>query len=363
MDRATERGNQRVFTRKIMVYIVLAIVLLLACPLGGLKLSANAEAKSSTIVMEAESGRVLEAKNAQIKLPLASTTKILTAITVIENTDTAASVKIPKQAEGVEGSSIYLKANENWKIKDLLFGLMLRSGNDAAVALAYATSGSIEEFCCLMNRTAINAGAFNSHFVNPHGLDDEAHYTTAFDLAMITRYALRSELFRQIVGSKKHDYLDPSGKPSAFFNKNKMLKLFDGANGVKTGFTKQSGRCLVTSAIRENMQLITVVLNVSNMWQASAVLLKMCYSKYDMVTLAEKDKVITNAKLRYNKGEVGVCVKRSLRYPLSEVEKENIRYEFSTINNRINAEKDIYMGKVDIYHKNYLLFSEKLYSI
>ncbi len=346
-----------------MIYIVLVTILLLACPFGGLRGNAKAEAKSATIVIEAESGRVLDAKNAQVRLPLASTTKILTAITVIENTDTAASVRIPKQAEGIEGSSIYLKEGERWKITDLLYGLMLRSGNDAAVALSYATSGSIEEFCALMNRTAVAAGAYNSHFTNPHGLDDAAHYTTAYDLAMITRYALKSELFCNIVSTKKHEYLDPSGKPSAFYNKNKMLNSFEGASGVKTGFTKLSGRCLVTSAKREDMQLISVVLNIYNMWHASAELLKLCYSKYDMVTLATKDAVLTQAKLRYNKGEVGVGVSRTLRYPLSEDEKQNIRYEYSTINNRISAEKHLYMGKVSIYHKNYLLFNEKLYSI
>lgn len=363
MDRSFERGDKRVYSRKIMAYIILAVLLLIACPFGGIKINAKAEAKSATIVMEAESGRVLDAKNAQVRLPLASTTKILTAITVIENTDTDAKVKIPKQAEGVEGSSIYLKAGETWKIVDLLYGLMLRSGNDAAVALALITSGSIEEFCNLMNRTAVNAGAFNSNFTNPHGLDDNAHYTTAYDLAMITRYALKSELFRRIAATKKHDYLNCEDKPAAFYNKNKMLVNFEGANGVKTGFTKKSGRCLVTSAIREDMQLVSVVLNVSNMWQASADLLKMCYSKYDMVTLAEKDGLLTYAKLRYNKGEVGVGVSRTLKYPLSDEEKSNIRYEYSTINNRIKAEKHIYMGKVDIFHKNYLLFSEKLYSI
>ncbi|NCA68050.1 MAG: D-alanyl-D-alanine carboxypeptidase [Clostridia bacterium] len=362
MDRFTRRSDKCFYSRKIMGLILL-VILLIACPVGGLTMRAKAEARSATIVIEAESGRVLAAQNAQVRLPLASTTKILTAITVIEHTDVNRVVAIPKQAEGVEGSSIYLRAGQKWSVTDLLYGLMLRSGNDSAVALALITAGSVDDFATMMNSTAVAAGAYNSNFTNPHGLDDNKHYTTAFDLAMISRYAMRSSLFREIVASKKHDYTDDTGKKCAFINKNKMLTGFNGANGIKTGFTKTSGRCLVSSALREDMQLICVVLNTSNMWQASAQLMEKSYKNYDMVTLADKEKPLTYAKLKYDKGEVAVSVQRTLRYPLSEEEKSNIRYEYNTVSNRTNTDKNIYMGKVNIYHKNYLLFSEKLYTI
>lgn len=343
--------------------LIILVILLIISPFSQLRLIAKADGKSATIVMEAETGRVLKADNAQTQLPLASTTKIVTAITVIENTDTERIITIPNQAEGIEGSSIYVKSGQKWKLTDLLYGLMLRSGNDAAVALAFATAGGIEEFAALMNKTATNAGAFNSNFVNPHGLHDDEHYTTAYDLALITRYAMKSELFKEIVASKMHKYTDENGEIGVFYNKNKMLARYDGANGVKTGYTKQSGRCLVSSANREDMQLICVVLNVYSMWQTSAMLLDNCFSEYDMVTLAEKDKTLTYAKLRYNKGDVPVGVDRDLRYPLNNEEKTNVRYEYSTINTRLNNDKHLYMGKVNIYHNNYLLFSEKLFTI
>lgn len=362
MVRITQRNGKCIYIRQIVLSFLLLVVLLIACPFGGLSV-ARAEAKSATIVMEAESGRVLAHQSAQIRLPMASTTKILTAITVIENTDIDRIVTIPHQAVGIEGSSIYLKAGQKWKIVDLLYGLMLRSGNDSAVALAFVTAGNVSDFATLMNRTAVNAGAYNSHFTNPHGLHDKEHYTTAYDLAMISRYAMRSELFRNIVSCKKHEYTDDEGIKRVFFNKNKMLSNYNGANGIKTGFTKQSGRCLVSSASREDMTLICVVLNIGDMWQRSMSLMDNCFNKYKMVTLAEKNKVMTYAKLKYNKGDVGVGVEKTLRYPLSEEESKNIRYEYSVINNRIKADERLYMGKVFIYHNNYLLFNEKLYNI
>ncbi len=361
MDRTVRCSDKCVFARKIMIYFVV-IVLFIACPFAKLNV-AKAESKSAVIVMERESGRVLSHKNAQIRLPMASTTKILTAITVIENTDIQQTVTIPSQAVGIEGSSIYLKSGQKWKVIDLLYGLMLRSGNDSAVALAIVTSGSVAEFSTLMNRTAVLAGAYNSHFANPHGLHDKEHYTTAYDLAMITRYAMRSEQFSGIVSAKSHAYFDESGTKQIFFNKNKMLNNYSGADGVKTGFTKQSGRCLVSSATREDMSLICVVLNVGNMWQASMQMMDNCYSKYTMTTLAEKDKIMTYAKLKYNKGEVGVGVDKTLRYPLSQEEKANLRYEYSLINNRTDTNEKLYMGKVFIYHNNYLLFNAKLFNI
>lgn len=153
-------------------------------------------------VIEVNSGKILYEKNADARLPMASTTKIATAITVIENCDISMTVKVPQEAQGVEGSSIYLKAGETLTVKELLYGLMLQSGNDSAVALAVAVGGSVENFAEMMNKTARKCGAENTHFVNPHGLHDDKHYTTAHDLALISVHAMKNPEFRNIVSAK-----------------------------------------------------------------------------------------------------------------------------------------------------------------
>ena len=198
-------------------------------------------------------------------MEIASTTKILTAITVIENADIFMVAPIPHSAVGVEGSSIYLRDGEKWSILDLLYGLMLRSGNDAAVALAEITAGSTEEFVALMNMTARKAGANNSLFMNPHGLHDEKHLCTAEDLALITSYALKCPIFAEIVRTKTHvanKEVNGVKEKVVFYNKNKLLYTYPDAIGVKTGYTKHSGRCLVSAAEREGRKLICVALNV-----------------------------------------------------------------------------------------------------
>ena len=183
---------------------------------------------------------------------------------------------MPSAAVGIEGSSVYLNPGERISYRDLLYGLMLRSGNDCAVALAIKTSGSVEKFVAKMNEVAKKAGAINSNFANPHGLDDEKHYSTADDLAKITAYAMKNDVFRTIVATKYHD---TSGEVSRCFkNKNKMLWNYDGAIGVKTGYTKKSGRCLVSAAEKDGKSFAVVVLNVNDMWGVSENLLNEAFS-------------------------------------------------------------------------------------
>ena len=219
------------------------------------------------VVMEVMSGRVLHEKNPDEKLPMASTTKIVTAITVIENCDINNEIIVPESCTGVEGSSVYLKAGERYKIIDLLYGLMLRSGNDAAETLAVGVGGSREGFVKLMNETAKKAGAFDSAFKNPHGLPDKGHYTTASDLAKISCYAMKNDIFRKIVSEKTYTATELTcGEKKIWKNKNKMLFNFEGANGIKTGYTVKAGRCLVSSAIRNGMELVAVVLDSPQMF-------------------------------------------------------------------------------------------------
>lgn len=248
----------------------------------------------SGAVIEQTSKRVLVDENMNERCYPASTTKVLTALVVLQNLPLDKTVVVPKEAAGVEGSSIYLKAGQEITVEDLLFGLMLRSGNDAAVTLAIATSGSVEEFAKLMNETAKECGAENSNFVNPHGLQDENHYTTAYDLAMICAKAYEYEDFVRLVDCRQRKILI-DGEPHYIGNKNKLLSLYDGANGVKTGYTKTSGRCLVGGANRDGMQLISVVLNYNDMWNDTIRMLDFCFDNYEMVSLDEGSMLYPNA--------------------------------------------------------------------
>ena len=259
-------GRKVFFKEKtVLIALVLLFVFALLClPVA----EAQAYNKcSAVLLMDAQSGEILYGENADVKMEIASTTKILTAITVIENADIFMTAQIPTEAVGVEGSSIYLKKGERWTVIDLLYGLMLRSGNDAATALAVITSGNVDNFVRLMNVTAGKAGAKNSNFTNPHGLHDDNHYSTASDMARITAYAMKCRIFSEIVKTKTHRAVKvtPEGRENVvFYNKNKLLNTYPYATGVKTGYTKHSGRCLVSAAEKDGQKLICVALNVGD---------------------------------------------------------------------------------------------------
>ena len=212
------------------------------------------------------------AKEAHKKLPMASTTKIMTALIVIENCSLGDTVKVSPKAYGVEGSSMYLNAGEEVSVEDMLYGLMLLSGNDAAVALAIHTAGSVEAFAALMNARAEEIGAHNTHFVTPNGLHDPEHYTTAYDLALIAAEAMKNPDFRKIVGSTYHK--TTTGSVIRYMkNKNKILWQYEGGCGVKTGYTKAAGRCLVFAAERDGMTLIGAVLSCPDMFNVAKAML------------------------------------------------------------------------------------------
>lgn len=236
------------------------------------------------VLIEQSSKRVLWGDGEYVRCYPASTTKILTAYIALQWLQLDKIVTIPKAAQGVEGSSLYLKEGDKISVEDLLYGLMLRSGNDCAVALALEVAGCVENFAVIMNKTARKCGAFNSNFVNPHGLHDEMHYTTAHDLSLITARAYDDMRFEKIVDTQKRKII-VNGEPRYIANKNKMLSLFEGANGVKTGYTKKSGRCLVSGAKRDGMQLICVVLNHSDMWNDSVRMLNFGFDNFQMIPL------------------------------------------------------------------------------
>lgn len=211
------------------------------------------------IIYDRKSGRIIWGKNENKKSAMASTTKIMTCIVVIENADLNAEVKVSAKAAGTGGSRLGLKKDDKITIKDLLYGLMLRSGNDAAVALAEYVGKDKEGFANLMNKKAKELGLKDTHFVTPHGLDDPEHYTTAYELAKIADYALKNEMFAKIVGTKEHT-ININGYAKQLCNTNELLGYLQGVSGVKTGFTNNAGRCLVTSVNRNDFEIITVVL-------------------------------------------------------------------------------------------------------
>ena len=234
--------------------------------------------------MEASSGRLLTNLNGDAKLPIASLTKIMTAITVIENIDVNSIVEIGKESVGIEGSSMYLKEGQKYTVLELLYGLMLASGNDAAIALANFTGGSVENFSSMMNETARKLGLKNSHFVNPSGLDAEGHYSSALDLATLTAYALKNPVFSEIVSTKQKTI-----GTQVFVNHNRLLREIEGCIGVKTGYTKRCGRCLVSAVERNGVTLICVTLNCSNDWSTHKAQYDVAFSRCERVVLV-KDK-------------------------------------------------------------------------
>jgi D-alanyl-D-alanine carboxypeptidase len=219
-------------------------------------------------------GQVLYAHNADASLPMASTTKIMTALVVIESVDVETTVKIPAAAVGVEGSSAYLIAGEEMRIIELLHALMLESANDAAVALAITVAGGVEDFADLMNAKARELGLNATHFMNPHGLDHEEHYTSARDLATLTAAALQNETFAKIVSTVRYSApVEESDTIRLYLNHNRLLREYEGCVGVKTGYTKRCGRCLVSAARRNGITLIAVTLSDPDDWRDHRALL------------------------------------------------------------------------------------------
>lgn len=245
------------------VFVALFLAAMLLFPTSAAALSVSAK---HSVLLNADTGEVLWEKDADVCAPMASTTKIMTAVAVLSHMDPAQSVAIPHDAVGVEGTSAYLKEGEILTVSDLLHALLLGSANDAAVALAMASDGSVPAFAARMNRLAKDLGMENTHFSNPHGLPAEDHYTTARDLALLSAYAMHTPAFRAIVEKRSYRF-HSSLSSHTIRNHNKLLHMSSDAVGVKTGFTKKSGRCLVGAAERDGTLLISVTLNAPDDWR------------------------------------------------------------------------------------------------
>ena len=281
----------------------------------------------SAIVIEAFTGKILYVKNAEERRYPASTTKIMTLITALEQGRLEDVLTVSDNAAKTEGSSIYLETGERLKMLDMLYGIMLLSGNDATVAVAEHISGSTEKFAQLMTSKAHAIGAAHTNFTNPNGLPNPNHYTTAHDLAIITAYGYKNPLFRQIVGTRhKTIPWNNKGYDRDLYNENKLLWMYDGADGVKTGYTDAAGLCLVSSAARNNVRLIAVVLDSDQMWDDSRVLLDFGFGQLRPIEFFKQGEVLkTSRVVSGNSDSVKLAASSDLYIPVSDGDRDQFR--------------------------------------
>ncbi|NLI70790.1 MAG: D-alanyl-D-alanine carboxypeptidase [Firmicutes bacterium] len=285
---------------------------------------------ASAVVMDHRTGRILYSKGMNQQRYIASTTKIMTAIIAIEKGRLKEVVVVSERAASTGGSSIWLESGEKKTLEELLYGLMLRSGNDAAIAIAEHIGGSVEEFVALMNEKAREIGAEKTFFENPHGLHHKKHRSTAYDLALISSYAMKNEIFRRIVVAPRAIITWPEHEwDRILHNQNRLLQLYDGADGVKTGWTTPAGRCFVGSAFREGQRLIVVVLDAPDMWEDASLLLDYGFAAYKVELLIAAGQVIKTVQV--DKGlqeQAAVAAGASFYYPLAAGELPEVRYRF-----------------------------------
>ena len=330
--------TKHTFVVKLIILLLIFITIIITIPISSLATDNVDEIDISSriaLIYDRASGKILYQKNGNKQTPMASTTKIMTAIVVLEQAKLTDTVTINSKAASIGGSRLGLKKNDKITVNDLLYGLMLRSGNDAAVALAIHVGGSIEGFVDMMNKKAIELGLTNSHFIVPHGLDNEGHYTTAYELAKITDYALNIDKFKEIVGTKVTT-IHINGYAKTINNTNNLLGSVSGLYGVKTGFTNGAGRCLVTACKRDNLDIITVIIgaDTTNIRSKDTIkLIQYAYTEFEVVNIKEiveekfeAWKNINEARIYVNKGtknKVKLYLEE-LQYTKMAVRKEEI---------------------------------------
>ena len=277
------------------------------------------------IVMDAASGKVLYAQGAKERCLIASTTKIMTGLIICEECNLSQMVCVPPEAAGIEGSSIYLKAGEQVRMEDLLYGMMLQSGNDAAAALAIAHSGSMEAFARRMNQRAQELDLQDTHFANPHGLDAEENYSTAADLARLGAAAMENETFARVVSTRQHRFGD-----RVVVNHNKLLWRYEGAEGVKTGFTKKAGRILVSSAVRQGRRLICVTINAPDDWNDHTALLNEGFTRFEPRMLCRKGQIFGAFAGKSSEKVVPAAATQDLEVlllPQEQIDRVQVRFD------------------------------------
>lgn len=293
-------------------------------------------AASSEIVMDMSSGRILHEKNINDKHLIASTTKIMTAVVALENADIKDKYIVGKEIEKVYGSSMYLKLGEKLTLENLLYGLLLRSGNDAAVVISNNVSKNEKEFVNLMNKKAKEIGMKNTTFSNPHGLDEiTQNISTAYDMAILTRYAMKNKKYKKIVGTKKITFKTNKNNYT-LYNKNQLLSSYKYCTGGKTGYTKKAQRTLITTASKDNFGLIVVTIEDPNRFSTHQALYNRYYKEYKYYKVLDKYTFSVKGKNKYSNDHL--YIKKDLYLPLNKQEKENVELNISF--NNVKKAKD-----------------------
>ncbi len=307
----------------------------------------------AAVLMDADTGQVLYAKNAHQPLPPASLTKIMTAIIVLERCDLDAVVQASARAVNAKPSSMHLREGEQVKVRDLLYALMLRSANDAAVALAEHTAGSVEAFAALMNTKARELGAKHTHFVNPHGLHDPKHLSTAYDLALITRYAMQNDTFRTIVKTPYYIVERSHNQDDLWMvNKAKFLRDYPYAEGVKTGYTRAAGFCFAGAAMRDGRRLISIVLNSEQREADTIALMEHGFNDWTRIELAAGTRV---GELAVEGGEperVALYLQQPLRWAVPKAQRARYRWTVHTQSVQAPVEAGTVVGTLVLYRDN-----------
>lgn len=333
--------------KKILVISIITLTILIP-----LKINALKKITQPTVAIDNNSGRILYENRAHEKRLIASTTKILTAIVVLENNDLNKKVTVGPEVLKMYGTSIYLQVGEKMKVEDLLYGLLLRSGNDAAVVLAVATSGSEEEFVKLMNKKAQEIGMKDSTFSNSHGLDEETkNLSTAYDMALLSKYASKNKTYQKISATKKYE-LSTGTKTYLWYNRNKLLSNYEFCTGGKNGYTPSAGKTLVTTAKKDDLSLSIVTLNDGDEYTTHQELYEYLFKNYKNYKIIDKN--IFNSTKSYT--DDNLYLKKSFSYPLTTKETEQIKTLIS-INNK-NKNK---VGEISIYLKDEKIGSLDIY--
>ena len=316
----------RFFLKQAAAAIIICSLLCSSYQIAEAQPSLHVSARSA-IVMDGQSGRVLFAKDEHEKRRIASITKIMTAILAVESGKLDETVTVSDRAVKTEGSSIYLTSGQKVKLKDLVYGLMLRSGNDAAVAIAEHVGGSLEGFVYMMNQKAADLGMENTLFRNPHGLDDHPdHYSSAYDMALLTKYAMTNETYQKIAGTKRYKAETMQG---IWRNKNKLLTgLYEYSTGGKTGYTKLANRTLVSTSSKDGTDLIAVTINAPDDWNDHMNMFNYVYGHYKTYIIAKKGEV---PKLKDSFYGNKAFIKRDVTYLLNEDEKEDVKVDIELL--------------------------------
>ncbi len=321
------------------------------------KVNASTDTAQQYILMDQTTGRVLEGKNYNTPMLIASITKIMTCTLAIESGKLEETVTVDDTINDAYGSGIYIEIGEQLTLKELLYGLMLRSGNDAALMVAKYVSGSVEDFVKLMNQKAQKIGMTNTTFVNPSGLDNEdgGNYSTAYDMALLTRYAMQYEIYQEIVSTKSYT-LKTNKKTYVWKNKNKLLNK-DYITGGKTGYTEKAKRTLVSTASKNNMNLIVVTIKDSDDWNTHQSLYEMAFETYTSYRVLNQNNFTVLKDTYYNNN---LYIKNDVYIPLKEKETQNIISHIK-LEKKKNYKENDQVGVVEIYLDETLIYTENIY--